>query len=395
MDWSTPPSASRRECLAALASGAAASLAGCSAHSCRSRPPGPADWSQVGRDARHTGADTSLSGLRGGSNRWEVSHDAGLDTAGVAAAGDRLVVAGRRGTEGFLHLRSLEDGELLAAFDLPVAVSAPPAITDGGVVLACGSSAREGCYRSYGFDGEVQWTYEPGGDRLGAPTVAGGTIYGGSDDGTVLALDAPDGTIDWERQFGDEREGGAVHSPVPVDDSRVYVPVSSSRERGIYALSREDGRTLWSVRGPRVESMPVRAGDLLLASYFRYELVAFDASTGRRRWSRGFESPRVSPPAVSGGVAVVAGSESLYGLDTATGDERWSLACDPATAQPAVAGDTVLVGAEEGVVGCSLSAGERRFITEDGSGGPVVPVEHGVVYSPAVDTLAAYTECQG
>jgi len=394
MDWSTPPSVSRRECLAALASGAVASLAGCSGRSCPTRPPGTGGWSQVGGDARHTGADASLGGVREGANHWAVTHDAALDPAGIAIAGDRLVVAGRRETSGFLHLRSLDDGDLLEAFDLPLAVTAPPSVADGGVVVACRSDAGEHTYRGYGFDGEERWAYEPGGDRLAAPTVVGDTVYGAGDDGTVVALGAGDGAVGWERRIADERESGAVSSPVPVDGSRVYVPVSSSRERGIHALSREDGRTLWEVPGPRVESMLVRTGDLLLASYPRYELAAFDASTGERRWSQAFEEPRLSPPAVGGDVAVVAGSETLHGLDAATGDERWSLACEPATAQPTVAGDTFLAVAEEGLVGCSL-AGERRFTVEDGSGGPVVPVEHGFVYSPGDDSLAAYTECQG
>jgi outer membrane protein assembly factor BamB len=369
-------------------------LAGCRGRPCSTRPPGTGGWSQVGGDARHTGVDASHGGIREGANHWTVTHDSALAPAGLAVAGDRLVVAGRRGTsEGFLQLRSLADGDLLEAFDLPLPVSAPPAVADGSVVVACRSAAGENTYRGYGFDGTEQWASEPSGGRLAAPTVAGGTVYGAGDDGTVVALGAGDGAVGWQRRIADEREGGAVYGPVAVDDSRVYVPVSCSSERGIHALSREDGRTLWEVPGPRVESMLVRTGDLLLASYFRYELVAFDASTGERRWSRGFDGPRLSPPAVTGDVAVVAGPEALHGLDAATGDERWSLACEPDTAQPTVAGDTVLAAAEEGLVGCSL-AGQRRFTAEDASG-PVVPVEHGFIHRPGGDTLAAYTECQG
>lgn len=141
--------------------------------------------------------------------------------------------------------------------------------------------------------------------------------------------------------------------------------------------------------------MLVRAGDLLLASYFRYELAAFDAATGERRWSQSLDGPRLSPPAVSGDIAVVAGSETLHGLDAVTGDERWTLACDPTTGQPAVAGNTVVVQSDGGLVGCSLSSGERRWTVEAGSGVPVVPVEHGFVYGPRTDTIAAYTGCQG
>lgn len=396
MDWSTPPSVSRRGYLAGFASGAAAPLAGCSGRSCPTRPPGPADWSQVGGDAGHTGVDASHGGVREGATHWAVTHDAALDPAGVAVTGDRLVVAGRRGpSEGFLHLRSLTDGDLLEAFDLPLPVSAPPAVTDRSVVVACRSSAGEGSYRSYGFDGAERWAYEPDGGRLAAPTVTGGTVYGGGEGGTAVAVRAADGTVRWERGFGDDRQAGAIYGPPAVDDRRVYVAVSSSRERGLYALSRKDGSLLWEVRGPRVESMLVTAGDSLLASYFRYELVAFDDTTGERRWSRGFESSRVSPPAVTGDLAVVAGSETLHGLDTATGAERWSLDCDPVTSQPTVAGDTVVVPSAGELIGCSVSDGERRWTVEGGSGVPVVPVGQGFVYTPETDTVAAHTRCQG
>lgn len=393
------PGISRRDCLAALGSGLPALTAGCLGSSCRTRPPEAGDWTQIGRDARHAGADTSLAGVTAGDDHWRITYDAAFDPEGLAVAGERLLVGGRYWTgdeyRGFLDHRSLSDGESRRTLEIPTPVIAPPVAVGDAVIVTCRIDADRACYRCYDFDGEERWSHELGGPVLAPPTVSRGTVYGGGPNGTVVALDASDGTLRWERRFADERQAGSIYGSVPVDDERVYVPVSSSKERGVYALSRDDGRIEWEIPGPRIQSTMVRTGDLLLASYPTYELVAFDSETGERRWSRPLATQRISPAAAGGDRVAVSDADTLYGLNGTTGEKRWSLDCDPNPgSQPVIAGDTVIVQADTGLVGCSLSEGERRWTVDSGSSVAVVPIENGFLYGPETKTLAAYTSCQ-
>lgn len=390
------PPRSRRAVLTGAGSGLAALLAGCAGDACRTKTPASGDWTQVGHDAQHTGADASLASVTEGADHWRATHESSFDPAGFAVAGDQFVVGGRHKTEnGFLRWRSLTDGELLRTVETSAPVVEPPVLTASSVVATCRIDDHRGCYRAYDHDGVQQWTREIDARSPAPPTVSQSTVFGGGPDGTVFALGASDGGVLWERSFGDEQQGGAVAAPVTVDETSVYVPVSSSAEQGIHALSRADGRTQWTIPGPRVHSVMVRTADVLLVSYPAYELAAFDAQSGERRWSRTLGERRVSPPATAGDTVVVADAATLYGLDSATGETRWTRALDPNPfSQPVVAGDTVIVQSESGLVGCSLSDGERRWTVKSGSDVPLVPVDDGFIYTPERDTVAAYTSCQ-
>src|SRR6185503_11525180 len=75
-------------------------------------------------------------------------------------------------------------------------------------------------------------------DRFGSDvTVAGGRLYVGTHDGTVLALDPADGRRLWEFRAGD-----AVLSAPIVADGRVLF---GSYDHFVYALDARTGRLLW------------------------------------------------------------------------------------------------------------------------------------------------------
>ncbi|WP_267639801.1 outer membrane protein assembly factor BamB family protein [Haloarchaeobius amylolyticus] len=394
-------SLSRRSLLATVGAGLTTALAGCSqlssSTSCSTVTPGAGDWPQVGHDARHTGADTTLPDVPAGGVHWRTDLGDDLDPAGVAVDGDKVVVGGRRAPNaGFLGQWSLGDGETLETTDLDARVTGPPVLTGDIVLVCCTAPDGTNTLRAYDRAWNEWWRRPRGGSHAQpTPTVAGSTVYGGDSDGTVFALDAADGTPRWERTFGDERQGGAVHAPVTVGDAGVYVPVASSREQGIYCLSPEDGQTRWQQEWVDVQSVMALTDDLLLVSYPSYEVAAFDAETGERRWSTGLDSRRISPPTVADDTVVVADETGLYGLDVATGKRRWKRTTDAtAFARPVVAGDTVVAQTTDGLVGCSVSTGKRRWTVEESSGVPVVPVEHGFVFSPEPNALAVYTGCR-
>ncbi|MGO9221628.1 MAG: PQQ-binding-like beta-propeller repeat protein [Streptosporangiaceae bacterium] len=50
----------------------------------------------------------------------------------------------------------------------------------------------------------VRWSYTTGGQVHFSPAVAAGTVYVGSDDGKVYALDAATGHVHWSCTTGDQ-----------------------------------------------------------------------------------------------------------------------------------------------------------------------------------------------
>ena len=83
----------------------------------------------------------------------------------------------------------------------------------------------------------ARWTYTTGSYVDTRPAVAGGTVYAGSDDGTVYALDTATGGLRWAYTAGD-----SVSDPA-VAGGTVYV---GSLDFKVYALDAATGRLRWT-----------------------------------------------------------------------------------------------------------------------------------------------------
>jgi outer membrane protein assembly factor BamB len=84
------------------------------------------------------------------------------------------------------------------------------------------------------------------------PTAVDGTVYVGSSDGDLYALDAGTGSVDWQRDLG-----RTVESSPAVVDGTVYVGSShSGRGGGVYALDAERGTVDWSHEASTVHGSP-------------------------------------------------------------------------------------------------------------------------------------------
>ena len=75
-----------------------------------------------------------------------------------------------------------------------------PVIADG--LLYYGSSADDKIYCLDATTGEQRWTFFTEGPVRLAPTIAGGRLFVGSDDGHAYCLDAKSGKLIWKKQLG-------------------------------------------------------------------------------------------------------------------------------------------------------------------------------------------------
>ena len=145
------------------------------------------------------------------------------------------------------------------------------------------------------------------------------------------------GTVKWVFPTG-----GAVHSSPAVVDGTVYV---GSRDGRLYALDAATGAKRWEYHtGSWVESSPAVVDGSVYFGSQDGMLRALDAATGALRWEFDAEFGVNSSPAVAGGLVYVGADHSLFAVDAASGERRWGLELGWLVGSPVVANGIVYVG---------------------------------------------------
>lgn len=231
---------------------------------------------------------------------------------------------------------------------------------------------------------ELKWAFGyPGGTTVGSqPTVLGGRLYVGSNEGGVYALDAKTGCAHWRY---DTEMGIRAGLPVAKRSEGGFAVFAGDRAGWIHALDADTGALLWKDRVDEHDATILTGTPVLhegklyvtVASLeelsggspvyecctFRGSVLAYDAASGRRLWksyvipeepkkvkktARGtqmwapngagvWSSPTIDPK--RGVLYVTTGdsygppaadtSDSVMALDLATGAIRWSVQATP------------------------------------------------------------------
>ncbi|MFE4423888.1 PQQ-binding-like beta-propeller repeat protein [Streptomyces sp. NPDC056817] len=241
--------------------------------------------------------------------------------------------------------------------------------------------------------GTERWTYATGGNVFSSPAVVGGTVYVGSDDGKVYALDAATGAKKWAHATG-----GAVFSSPAVVDGTVYC---GSTDHTLYALHAATGSKRWTyTTGGTIGSSPAVVGGTVYVGSDDGKVYALDAATGTERWTYTTGGAVWSSPAVIGDTVYVGSDDhTLYALDAAAGVERWTHTTRSRIfSSPAVVDGTVYAGSDDGkVYALDAATGTERWTYT--TGGPVrssPTVVDGTVYIGSNDhTLYALDAATG
>lgn len=244
-----------------------------------------------------------------------------------------------------------------------------PATTRGQSPQFRGEPAHSGVVTTDGVErlGGVAWTFRTDGAVRSSPALHDGTLYVGSADGHLYALDAASGALRWRFDAG-----SPIASSPAVTGSVVMI---SSRDGTLHGLAVGDGRSLWRLEtGPDLplpwghegwdylHSSPTVADGVVYWGSGDGYLHAIEPSSGLQRWTVRTGGRIRSTPAVSGGLVVVGGSDGrVYAVDARTGEERWTFETAGATldaadfgydrrqiiASPAIVDGRVYVGSRD------------------------------------------------
>lgn len=188
-----------------------------------------------------------------------------------------------------------------------------------------GDAAHSGVYGGSGttqLDG-LAWTFHAKGGFVASPAVAGDTVYAGSFDGFLYAVNRATGALQWKF----ETKGRVVSSPA-VANGIIYF---GSYDGNFYAVDAKSGALKWKF---------ATAGERRFAAKHLHGAEPA-AETMPDPWDCYLSSPAIS----NGKVIFGSGDGSIYALDAATGAKVWAFKTGNVVhASPAVAGGTVYIG---------------------------------------------------
>ncbi len=220
----------------------------------------------------------------------------------------------------------------------------------------------------------VAWKFKTNGYVFSSPVISGNSVFVGSNDSFVYAINSTDGKLKWKF-----KTNGVVSSSPAIYQETVYI---LSFDGNLYALNAQTGEKKWGFFGgtekqytnhgihglqPKNEMM-ADPWDMYLSSPNIYKgkvffgsgsgmFFAVDAQTGKEVWK--FSTPDVihTSPAIFEDKVIFGGWDTfLHALNTETGKEIWKFATGVDTAvhnqtgiqsSPAVYNGTIYFGCRD------------------------------------------------
>jgi len=274
-----------------------------------------------------------------------------------------------------LYAIDSSNGTLKWKFETQSRISASPAVADGVVYFG---SYDGNFYALDAGTGKLNWQWKTGGERrftaphlhgalpakesmpdpfdvfLSSPVIAKGTIYFGSGDGNVYALDVANGQVRWKFPTGN-----VVHASPALADGMLYI---GSWDTNFYALEASTGKEKWRFKTGEdadihnqegIQSSAAVMNGLVYFGCRDSNFYALEASTGQKRWAFNNKgSWVVGSPAVRDGKLYFATSDSgmLYAMDAKSGEKlaSWESKKWPMFSSPALAGNFLYIGSDAG-----------------------------------------------
>ncbi|HKG25564.1 MAG TPA: PQQ-binding-like beta-propeller repeat protein, partial [Thermomicrobiales bacterium] len=241
-----------------------------------------------------------------------------------------------------------------------------PAVADGVVYVGGGDMDGGTLLALNAEDGSPVWRYRVAANIATSPTLLGGIVYAGSDDGYLYAIDVASG----KRQCRHYMEKIIRSSPAALDG----VIVVANRLHRLVALNAGTCEPLWQFEaGDWIDSSPAVSGNTLYLGSKDDSLYAVNAGTGEERWSFPTGGSITTSPAVAGGVVYFASQDGFLYAVTGSQNEGASAPPKEDAARPVSAPAELTV------------AGERYRFDR------IVPVDHdelvGIPDTGSIDLL--------
>jgi eukaryotic-like serine/threonine-protein kinase len=200
-----------------------------------------------------------------------------------------------------------------------------PGVNKGPTVYFGSSDGN--LYALDAINGSLKWKFKTNGIIHTSPALYGGTIFFGSWDTYLYAVDAQTGKGKWKFKT---REQPVYHllegiqaSPAIVDSVLYF----GARDGFFYALKVNTGDSLWSFSADNswvITTAAVTDSTVYFGTSDSYLLYALDAKTGRKKFSMKAKGYLYSSPAIAGRMAYFGDfTGNFYALDLKSKGKNW------------------------------------------------------------------------
>ena len=238
-----------------------------------------------------------------------------------------------RSQPGMITAMAARTGKLIWRFRAGAFETSPLVI---GKTLYAGSWDHK-LYAINIYTGKARWTFRADSEVNSSPAYSSGKIYFGTDGGSVYAIDARTGRLRWRgralTRFG-RRE--YFYATPTIAYGRVFI---GNTDGTLYAFGASSGRLLWAQRAGTYiyTAAAVWRRRVYVGTYDGY-FIAFNAATGDRLWRFSASSAIHGAPSVIDGLVYFAacprcgsvasryakqGGRGTYALNALTGKLAW------------------------------------------------------------------------
>ena len=312
-----------------------------------------------------------------GTLEWMVSLQGYTSSSpALSADGGAIYVGGSTATAGRI-VAVTPAGRVLWSVTRADWVDSTPAVGPDGTIYVGSHDGR--LYALQPATGAIRWSYNAGSFISSSPAVgADGTLYFGSGSFRLHAV-GPDGRERWTFPVGDWIES----SPAVAVDGTVYV---GCRDGSLYAVSRE-GRERWRFRtGGRIDGSPAIGADGTIYVGSTDQRMYAVAPDGAKRWEYFTNGAIFSSPVLGadGSVYFASDDTRFYSLAPEDGRLRWRVDLNSSSASTAaVRGDgAIIVAADDGVVRALQPADGGLLWRFDTRAAPGDYIESSVLVAP-------------
>ena len=270
----------------------------------------------------------------------------GVDNPGTASADER--VAWRFPGDG-------DDVDLDAVYANP--------ILDGNTLYIAGHSGEVVALDLTFEPPRIIWVRDLDETIIATPAYDGQTLYVGTEAGTIVPITVASGAVGQPIARTDER----IWSALLLDGGALYVAALDKRVRAV----RPSGGTVWAQPTELSGAVPgdfAIEGGLLVVGSFDRRLHAFDAGTGAEEWVFDGDGWFWARPVIAGDTVYAASTRgSVYALNAAGSDAsrvrwRFNQLDSEIRAAPVLAGGVLVVAAEEATIwGIDPATGDLRW----------------------------------
>ena len=229
-------------------------------------------------------------------------------------------------------------GALYWSFQTGGAIWGAPTVQAG--VAYIGSDDKN-LYALDAYSGEVKWQFATGDIVRSTAALANRNVYFESDDGYLYAVNSETGKQVWRTDIGNvigpeaRDPGGRVFdylqsSPTIVDDT-LYI---GSADGHVYAVNAESGEVRWKFNTTKpVRATPTVADGVVYIGSWNGFFYAIDAASGELKWMYQastvgnpdyFVRPIQTKALITDGLVICASRKaSVFALDIETGELKW------------------------------------------------------------------------